>query len=114
MSVRAWAVLAFGVLVAAIAVVAALRVPWAAPPAPRTDQLAALHELPADAVARGRAFHSALRPGGYGAMAAGLLVAVLLGLTPLGARLVELVGRPFGGHWLGRTVLGGFAVVLVG
>ena len=83
------------------------------PPAPRADQLAALRDLPADQVARGRAFHAALRPGGYAALAVGLLVALALGLTPLGSRLVELVGRPFGGHWIAQAVLGGLAVVLV-
>jgi STE24 endopeptidase len=101
-------------LIGGIVVVAAVRVPWAAPPAPRADQIAALNSLPADAVARGREFRSALRPGGYGALAVGLVLALLLGLTPFGARLVELVGRPFGGHWLGQAILGGFAVVFVG
>jgi STE24 endopeptidase len=102
-----------GALLVALAVVLATRVPWQAPPAPRADQLAALRELPADAVARGRAFHAALRPGRYGALAAGLAVVLLLGLTQLGARLVELAGRPFGGHWLARALLGGLAVVVV-
>src|SRR4029450_5709024 len=83
-------------------------------PAPRADQLAALGDLPADAVAKGRAFHSALRPGTYGALAVALVVALLLGLTPLGARLVELVGRPFGGNWIAEAVLGGFAIVIIG
>jgi STE24 endopeptidase len=102
-----------GALVVALIVVAAVRVPWSAPPAPRADQLAALRDLPADAVARGRAFHAALRPGSYGALALGLLVALILGLTPLGARLVGLVGRPFGGNWV-EAVLGGFVLVGIG
>ncbi|GAB3859383.1 hypothetical protein GCM10027610_098690 [Dactylosporangium cerinum] len=81
---------------------------------PRGDQLAALDTLPADAVARGRAFHAALRPGTYLSLALGLLVAILLGLTPAGAWIVEQVSRPFGGHWLARALLGGLAVVFVG
>jgi len=105
---------ALGGLVVALVVVAAIRVPWSAPPAPRSDQLAALRDLPADAVAKGRAFHTALRPGAYGALLLGLIVALILGLTPLGARLIELVGRPFGGNWIAQAVLGGFAVVFVG
>lgn len=113
MSPRWWAAVAAGTLLLAVVVVAAVRVPWSAPPAPRADQLAALRDLPADAVARGRAFHTALRPGGYGSLALGLVIAVVLGLTPLGARLVELAGRPFGDSWLARAVLGGFVVVLV-
>jgi STE24 endopeptidase len=114
MSPRIWAAVALGALLVALVVVVALRVPWSSAPAPRADQVAALGDLPADAVAKGRAFHSALRPGTYGALAVGLLVALLLGFTPLGARLVELAGRPFGGHWLAQALLGGLAVVFVG
>ncbi|MBT8226683.1 MAG: M48 family metalloprotease [Dactylosporangium sp.] len=108
---------AVGTLVAlliSLVVITIMRVPLTTPPAPRTDQLAALDTLPADAVARGRAFHAALRPGSYGALVLGLLVALVLGLTPLGSRLVEFVGRPFGGHWLGQALLGGLAVVFIG
>ncbi|MFC4105493.1 M48 family metalloprotease [Micromonospora zhanjiangensis] len=110
---RAWAAVTLGVLVLALLVVAVLLVPWGRPPAPRADQLAALRDLPAAEVARGRAFHAALRPGGYGATLIGLLLALLLGLTPLGGRLVGLVARPFGDHWIAQAVLGGIAVVLL-
>lgn len=113
MSARAWALVAFGVLVVALAVTTWLTVPWPRPPAPRVDQLAALADLPAEQVAKGKEFRSALRPGSYGALALGLLVALVLGLTPLGARLIAAVGRPFGDHWLAQAVLGGLAVVLV-
>jgi STE24 endopeptidase len=114
MSHRLLASVTLVVLLAAIAVLLVQRVPWSTAPAPRADQLAALGDLPADAVAKGRAFHAALRPSIYGALAVALVVALVLGLTPLGARLVELVGRPFGGHWLAQALLGGLAVVLVG
>src|SRR5262245_26550966 len=114
MSVRGWAVLVLGGLAAALIVVATLRVPWSVPPSPRADQLAALRDLPADAVARGREFHRALRPGSYGALALGLLVALVLGLTPLGARIVELAGRPFGGNWVAQALLGGFTIAFLG
>jgi STE24 endopeptidase len=114
MSHRVLAASVLGLLLVALATVLVLRVPWSSAPAPRADQVAALQSLPADAVAKGRAFHSALRPGTYGALAVALLLAVVLGLTPLGARLVELVGRPFGGHWLARAILGGLAIVLIG
>ncbi|WP_328466960.1 M48 family metallopeptidase [Actinoplanes sp. NBC_00393] len=110
---RGWAIGAFVVLLAVLAVFAALAVPWQRAPAPRADQLAALDQLPADQVAKGRAFHGELRPGNYLGLALGLLVALALGLTPAGARLVELAGRPFGDHWLARAVLGGLVVVLV-
>jgi STE24 endopeptidase len=113
MTARSWAVLALGALLVTLLVVAALTIPWSRPPAPRPDQLAALGQLPAEQVARARAFHADLRPGSYGAMLIGLLGALLLGLTPLGARLVSLAGRPFGEHWIAQAVLGGLAVVLV-
>ena len=114
MGPRGWALLTLGALVVALIVVAALRIPWSAPPAPRSDQLAALRDLPADAVARGRAFHAALRPGSYGALLLGVGIALILGLTPIGARIVETVGRPSGGNWIAQAVLGGFALVLIG
>ncbi|WBB67204.1 M48 family metallopeptidase [Micromonospora sp. WMMD812] len=113
MTPRGWALVTLAGLAVALVVTAALLIPWHRPPAPRADQLAALRDLPADQVARGREFRAALRPGGYAALAVGLLVALVLGLTPLGSRLVELAGRPFGGHWAAQAVLGGLAVVLV-
>jgi STE24 endopeptidase len=114
MSPRVWAAVTLGALLVALAVVVVVRVPWSTAPAPRVDQLAALSDLPPEAVAKGRAFHAALRPGTYGALAVGLLVALVLGFTPVGARIVETVARPFGGHWLAQALLGGLAVVFVG
>jgi STE24 endopeptidase len=114
MSPRWWAGVTLGALVVALVVVALVRVPWAAPPAPRADQLAALREMPAATVARGKEFHAALRPGSYGSLALGLVIALVLGFTPLGARIVEAVGRPFGGSWIAQAVLGGFVIVLIG
>jgi STE24 endopeptidase len=46
-------------------------------------------------------------------MAIGLIGALVLGLTPLGAWFVTQAGRPFGGHWIAQAVLGGLVVVLV-
>jgi STE24 endopeptidase len=99
-------------LLIALGVTLVLFVPWHRPPAPRADQLAALADLPGRDVARGRELAAALRPGRYGGLLVALAVALLLGLTPLGSRLVELAGRPLGGGWLARAVLGGLAVVL--
>ena len=109
---RAWAAGTLVVLLVLLAVFAAVTIPWHRPPAPRPDQLAALSSLPADKVARARQFHSELRPGTYGSMAVGLLIALVLGLTPLGAWIVTQAGRPFGGNWAAQAVLGGLAVVL--
>ncbi|HEU4348308.1 MAG TPA: M48 family metallopeptidase [Actinoplanes sp.] len=113
MTPRGWALCTLGVLVVALIVLAAVLIPWHRPPAPRADQVAALGQLPRDQVARARAFHSELRPGSYGAMAIGLGGALVLGLTPLGSRIVALAGRPFGDNWIAQAVLGGLAVVLV-
>jgi STE24 endopeptidase len=114
MTPRLWATVTLAGLAVALAVAAVLLIPWHRAPVPRADQLAALAALPREQVERGRAFHAAMRPAFYGAMAVGLLAALALGLTPLGARLVEAVGRPFGGHWIPQALLGGLAVVFVG
>ncbi|MFI7023599.1 M48 family metallopeptidase [Micromonospora sp. NPDC049900] len=113
MSPRGWAVLTLALLGLAVVLAALVLVPWQRPPAPRADQLAALRDLPTEQVERAREFRAALRPGGWAALGIGLLVALALGLTPLGSRLVELAGRPFGGHWIAQAILGGLAVVLV-
>jgi STE24 endopeptidase len=110
---RLWAAATLAVLLVALAIFAAMTIPWHRPPAPRPDQLAALDQLPRDQVARARDFRAELRPGSYGAMAVGLIGALLLGLTPLGAWLVAQAGRPFGGNWVAQALLGGLAVVLV-
>lgn len=113
MTPRGWAVLTLAGLVVALVVAAAVLIPWSRPPAPRADQLAALRSLPVEQVTRGRAFHGALRPAAWSALAVGLLVALVLGLTPLGGRLVALAGRPFGDHWIAQAVLGGLAVLFL-
>src|SRR4051794_3759654 len=109
MTPRLWAVCALGVLAIGFAAAAATLIPWHRPPAPRADQLTALSEIPADRVARARAYQSAMRPGLYGSLAVGVVVALVLGLTPVGARLVAL----FGGNWIARAVLGGLAILLL-
>ena len=113
MTPRGWALVVLGLLVVAAAAVAAAGIPASRPPAPRADQVAALAGLPADKVERARAFRSELRPASYAGLAVGVVAALLLGLSPLGARLVDLAARPFGGHWVAQAVLGGLAVVLV-
>ena len=113
MTPRLWAAVALGALLVAVLAAALLTIPWHRPPAPRADQLDALRQLPSDQVARARSFHTDLRPGSYGAMALSLLAALVLGLTPLGARIVTWAGRPFGDHWMAQAVLGGFAVLLL-
>jgi STE24 endopeptidase len=104
------AVLVLVVLVVALGFAAAALVPWRRPPAPRADQLEALGAMPADVVGKGKAFHADLRPIRYGSTALGLVVTLVLGFSPLGARLVAL----FGDYWLVRAVVGGLVVILLG
>ncbi|ADD44518.1 M48 family metallopeptidase [Stackebrandtia nassauensis] len=108
------AAIALLVLLGALLIAGALLVPWGDPPVPSAAaQAKAVDSLPAGVVATGKEFAAALRPGSYIALGLSLAVALLLGLTTLGAKLVALGGRPFGGHWLAEAVLGGLLVVLV-
>ena len=97
----------------ALSVAAITLVPWRVPSPTRADRAAALDALPADLVARGRALHAALRPSSYGSLLSGLVVPLVLGLTPAGARIVAAVGGPVGGHRPAEALLGGLALLLV-
>lgn len=114
MTSRTWAVVVLAVLVIAMGVLVATLIPWHETPAPRSDQLAALRSLPVAQVSRGRAFSDALRPGTYSSMLAGLAIALILGLTPAGARIVSWCARPLHGHWIGQALLGGLAIIFLG
>jgi STE24 endopeptidase len=114
MGTRGWAGVTLAALLFAVAVVVVVRAPLSMPPAPRADQLDAMAALPPGAVERGKAFHAATRLPSYTALLLGLLVALGFGLTPLGARLVEAVGRPFGGGWVAQALCGGLALVAIG
>ncbi len=115
MTPSSWALVTLVVLGIGLVGAAITLVPWRVPRPTRDDRDAALRELPAEMVRRGRALNAALRPSSYGSLAAGLAVTLLVGFTPAGARIVAWVARPLGGHWLAEAVLGGLAVlVLVG
>lgn len=95
----------------ALALAAATLVPWRVPRPTDADRAAALSDVPTGIVSRGRALHAALRPSSYGSLLLGLVVPVLLGLTPAGARIVGWVGAPFGGHWLAEALVGGLVIL---
>src|SRR5262245_18161208 len=114
MTSAGWATVVAVMLAVATAVVALVRVPRSSPPAPRADQLAALADLPADAVARGRDFRRALRPASYASLGLGVAIALALGLTHAGSAIVSAVGRPLGDNWFAQALVGGFVVVLIG
>jgi STE24 endopeptidase len=96
-------------LAGAAALVAWTRMPWRRPPAPASDQQAALASLPVEAVARGKAFRAALRPPGYAGQVLSVLVALALGLTTLGARIVGSIG----GGWAVQAVVGGLLIAFL-
>jgi STE24 endopeptidase len=101
------------VLVAVLLAVAAVLVPWTPLPG-ASGHVDVLRDFTPAQLAREDAFHAALRPWSYASLALGLVVAAVLGLTPLGARLVAAVARPLGGGWAWRVVLGTLAVAVVG
>jgi STE24 endopeptidase len=100
-------------LAVVLAVAAITLVPWRVSRPSSAARAAALSEVPADVVTRGRALHAALRPSSYGSLLAGLVAAVLLGFTPAGARIVARVAQPFGGHWLAEAALGGLVILMI-
>ena len=104
------------VLAAALLVALAVLTPW------RTLSLDGLSAVPTEPardfsaaqLAREDAFHAAVRPPAYLSLGLSLLIACALGLTPLGARLVERVAAPFGGGWGWQVLIGTLAVTVVG
>ncbi|GLY72088.1 M48 family metallopeptidase [Actinoallomurus iriomotensis] len=105
---RRGAAIAAVVLCALLAVVILVTTPWHPLPGAGRPADPALDFTRAQ-IGRGDAFNRALDPPAYAGLAAGLLVVLLLGLTPLGARLLGPVTRPLR-RWPLRLV--GVAVVL--
>lgn len=114
MSEPGWAAAALAVLLLGLVLAGASGWPRGLPPVPRAAQLRALRSLPPDAVASGRAYHRAVRPSTYAAALLAVAVMLVLGLTPAGPWLVNLLAAPWGGHWLAAAALAGPAVVLAG
>ena len=112
---------AVALLVLAGALVAALAgsTPWdplAGMPAPSGDPVGVdvRRDFTEAEIRREDAYHRAVRPPVYAGLVAGILVALALGLTPWGARVVAGAARPLGGGWGWQVVLGGIAVSAVG
>jgi STE24 endopeptidase len=110
------ALVAAVVLGAALAVVIAVRTPWVVLPTPPSGHVPVPPDagLPAEEVARAKAFAAAVRPASLSNLVLSLLVAAVLGLTALGARLVRAVARPLGGGWVWQVLLGIVALTLIG
>lgn len=73
-----------------------------------------LRDFSPQQLAREDAYHGAVRPPAYVSLGVSLLIAVVLGVTPLGARLVARVAAPLGGGWVWQVLLGTVAVTLLG
>lgn len=116
MTARRAALVAAVVLGAALVLVIVLRTPWDVlpePPGGRTpvDPTAGLS--PAE-IGRAESFVAALRPASLASLVLGLVVAAVLGLTRLGARVVRAAGRPLGNRWAGEVLLGVLALAVIG
>ncbi len=90
---RRTAAIAFCALGIALVGTVALTTPWHPLPGPGLPADPA-HDFTPAQLARERAFGAALRPPGYLGLAASLLAVLILGLSPLGARLLGYVVRP--------------------
>jgi STE24 endopeptidase len=110
------ALLTAAVLGVSVAVVIAVRTPWHLLPEPPggftpVDPTAGLSP---EQVERAKSFAAALRPASLTSLALGLGVSAALGLTPLGARIVSAVARPFGGGRVVQILLGVLTLTVLG
>ena len=105
-----WIVLA--VLLAALGFGVVMTTPWEPLRGPTAHQAQPERDFSAAERAESDAYQSEIRPPGYAGLAVGLVVTLVLGLTPLGSRLVSAVARPFGGGWVWQVLVGGLVVLL--
>jgi STE24 endopeptidase len=111
-----WALVTFGLLLVLLVTLIVLTTPWrplpGTPPGGRVA-VAAARDFTPDEMAREAAYHRAVRLPAYTGLVLGLVVAGVLGLTPLGARLVTWAARPLGGGWWARLVAGVVALLAI-
>ena len=110
---RTAVVATLAVLLVALGIAIAVLIPWTALAGASPHVDVARDFTPAE-VAREVACHRAIRPPAYASLLLGLVVAGLLGLTPLGARIVSGVARPVGGGFVAQVLLGTLALTLIG
>lgn len=98
----------------------AILIPWkplAHSPAPAGMQPelhpSAARDFSTQELARAVSYANHIRLPLYASMALTLIVAMVLGLTVLGGKLVSAVASPFGGGWWWQIVLGALALSLV-
>lgn len=100
-------------LLVVLGAVLAFTVPWTVLPGASPHVQVARDFRPAE-IAREVAYHAAVRPPAYASLGLGLVLAGVLGLTTLGARLVTAIARPLGGGWAWQVLLGTLALALLG
>lgn len=110
---RAHVAIALVVLLLGLGAVLWLTVPWTVLPGAH-PQVDVARDFTSAEVAREVAFHNAVRPPSYAGLVLGLVFAGLLGLTPLGARIVSAVARPLGGGWVWQVLLGTVTLAVLG
>jgi STE24 endopeptidase len=116
MSNRTALVVTFALLAIGLFGAVAVWTPWTTLPlhgvaAVRADPS---RDFTAAQIARENAYHAAVRPPAYLSIALGMVVAIVLGLTPLGARIVSAVASPLGSGWGWRVLLGTIALTAIG
>jgi STE24 endopeptidase len=111
---RRLAAVASALLTCSVIVLVVWVTPWRTLPTPAGGAVPVnLHRDFTDAqIAREVGYHRLLWPAVLGGMAAEVGAVLLLGLTPLGARLIAAVARPFGGRRWIQFALGTFLVTL--
>jgi len=116
MTGRRGALAAAAVLLAAFAVVVAVGTPWEVLPEPPGGRTAIdpTAGLSAEQLDRAEAFAAAIRPASLASLLLGLAVSAGLGLTRLGARLVQGLPAPRRGRWVWQVLLGVFALAVIG
>ncbi|MGY1987819.1 M48 family metallopeptidase [Blastococcus sp. SYSU DS0669] len=116
MSVRRAALVAAALLGIAVVVVIAVRTPWTVLPEPpggytEPDPTAGLDPA---RIERAEAFAAALRPASLVSLLLSLGVSAVLGLTPLGARLMQAVAARVGDRWFVQVLVGVPVLLLLG
>lgn len=102
-------------VLAAFAAIVIVTTPWHPFGDVRPDMIPAdaARDFTAAEQAVSEQYRSAIRPPAYLNLGMGLVAALVLGLTPLGARLIAAVSSPVGTGWVWQVVLGGLAVLVV-
>ncbi|GAA4356353.1 M48 family metallopeptidase [Angustibacter luteus] len=102
----------FAVLGVLLLVAAAVLVPWHPWSGSTVHSTPAL-DFTAQQLKRDSTFHADLRIWTYPRLLVGLTATLILGLTPLGSRLVGRAGRLLGGSWPATVVAGTLALTVV-